>query len=151
VWARGAATGELRSPVKPNAQAEQILPGDPQLDQIAKSLTRFTSVESMPAGARVEIQDYLSPGLNETPGSPGSALPENHVFPPPTPLEILPRRFQPAAVLTHSVFAANDVVMAPCRALTAPIPCGLSAPIVSGRNMGLERLRFWGSAWVIGP
>ena len=43
-------------------KAEQILPSDPQLAGIAKSSTRFTSVESTPAGAKVEIQDYLSPG-----------------------------------------------------------------------------------------
>jgi eukaryotic-like serine/threonine-protein kinase len=43
-------------------KAEQILPGDPQLAGIAKSATRFTSVESTPNGAKVEIQDYLLPG-----------------------------------------------------------------------------------------
>jgi len=43
-------------------KAEQILPGDPQLAGIAKSSTRFTSVGSTPAGAKVEIQDYLVPG-----------------------------------------------------------------------------------------
>jgi eukaryotic-like serine/threonine-protein kinase len=43
-------------------KAEQILPGDPQLAGIVKSATQLTSVESTPAGAKVEIQDYLSPG-----------------------------------------------------------------------------------------
>ena len=42
-------------------KAEQILPGDPQLAGIVKSATRFTTVESTPTGAKVEIQDYLSP------------------------------------------------------------------------------------------
>jgi eukaryotic-like serine/threonine-protein kinase len=41
-------------------QAEQELPGDPQLASMQAS-TRLVSVESSPAGARVEIQDYFSP------------------------------------------------------------------------------------------
>ena len=43
-------------------KAERILPGDPQLDQLGKSSTRLTSVESAGAGAKVEIQDYVTPG-----------------------------------------------------------------------------------------
>ena len=42
-------------------RAEQILPGDEQLAGIEKSSTRLASVESTPPGAKVEIQDYLSP------------------------------------------------------------------------------------------
>jgi len=42
-------------------QAEQILPGDPQLEKLAQSFTRTASIDSTPEGAKVEIQDYLSP------------------------------------------------------------------------------------------
>ncbi len=52
-------------------KAERILPGDPQLAELAKSSTQFTSVTSNPAGAKVEIQDYVQPGewfaLGDTP------------------------------------------------------------------------------------
>lgn len=43
-------------------RAEEYLPGDPQLAQVAKTSTQFTSIGSTPAGAKVEMQDYLSPG-----------------------------------------------------------------------------------------
>jgi predicted esterase len=43
-------------------RAEEILPGDAQVAQIAQSSTQLTSVDSLPAGAQVEIQDYISPG-----------------------------------------------------------------------------------------
>ena len=43
-------------------KAEQVLPGDPQLAKIAQTMTRFTSIQSSPTGAKVEIQDYLAPG-----------------------------------------------------------------------------------------
>jgi predicted esterase len=43
-------------------QAEEILPGDPQLAKLAQSLTVPGAVESTPNGAKVEIQDYDSPG-----------------------------------------------------------------------------------------
>lgn len=42
-------------------EAQRYLPGDPQLTQIAGSLTMPASITSSPAGATVEIQDYLSP------------------------------------------------------------------------------------------
>ena len=42
-------------------QAEAILPGDRQLAEVAQSTTRLVSVDSAPAGAKVEIQDYLKP------------------------------------------------------------------------------------------
>jgi hypothetical protein len=42
-------------------QAERYLPGDAQVVQIDRNLTRTISVESKPAGARVEIQDYSTP------------------------------------------------------------------------------------------
>jgi eukaryotic-like serine/threonine-protein kinase len=42
-------------------QAEQYLPGDPQLMPIDRNLTRSVAVKSMPSGAKVEIQDYSSP------------------------------------------------------------------------------------------
>jgi len=53
-------------------KAEKILPGDPQLASIAKSLTRRVSIQSSPPGATVEIQDYRSAngawlGLGATP------------------------------------------------------------------------------------
>jgi len=53
-------------------KAEQYLPGDPQLTKLAEGNTRTVSVSSSPAGATVEIQDYLSPegtwyGLGATP------------------------------------------------------------------------------------
>ena len=41
-------------------KAQKILPGDPQLATIAKSLTRRVSIQSSPPGATVEIQDYGS-------------------------------------------------------------------------------------------
>jgi dienelactone hydrolase len=42
-------------------QAEQYLPGDTQLAQIDRNLLRTISVQSAPAGAKVEIQDYSTP------------------------------------------------------------------------------------------
>ena len=42
-------------------EAEQYLPGDPQLTKIAEEDTRVVSITSSPPGATVEIQDYLSP------------------------------------------------------------------------------------------
>jgi predicted esterase len=43
-------------------KAEQIEPGDPQLAKIRQSSTRLVSVGSTPAGAEVQIQDYVKPG-----------------------------------------------------------------------------------------
>jgi serine/threonine protein kinase len=68
-WAREDAIPEINKlvdDIRPLAafqllvKAEQTLPGDPNLRQIAQRLTRFTSVKE-PAGAKVEIQDYLAP------------------------------------------------------------------------------------------
>lgn len=42
-------------------KAQQYLPSDPQLAQIAEGNTRAVSIASSPSGATVEIQDYLSP------------------------------------------------------------------------------------------
>ena len=42
-------------------KAGKILPGDPQLASIAKSRTSRIAVQSSPAGAKVEIQDYRTP------------------------------------------------------------------------------------------
>ena len=42
-------------------EAQRYLPGDPQLTQIAGSLTIPVSITSSPPGATVEIQDYVSP------------------------------------------------------------------------------------------
>lgn len=42
-------------------KAAQILPGNPQLAQIAASNTVVTSVDSEPQGMKVEIQDYRNP------------------------------------------------------------------------------------------
>jgi serine/threonine protein kinase len=42
-------------------KAEQYLPGDPQLARLTEQDTMHVSVTSSPAGATVEIQDYLSP------------------------------------------------------------------------------------------
>lgn len=69
-WALETAPREiarLKAETKPLAayqvllEAEQELPGDSDLAQVAKGLTRFTSVKSATAGATVEIQDYLTP------------------------------------------------------------------------------------------
>ena len=43
-------------------KAQQYLPADPQLAKIAEENTTIVSINSSPAGASVEIQDYLSPG-----------------------------------------------------------------------------------------
>jgi serine/threonine protein kinase/dienelactone hydrolase len=43
-------------------KAEEILPGDAQLSEIRRSSTRLIAVDSTPAGATVEIQDYVKPG-----------------------------------------------------------------------------------------
>jgi len=70
-WARDVAIPEvarLTGESKPLAayqlmrQAEQELPTDPQLAAIEQAATRWVSIDSAPAGAQVEIQDYLSPG-----------------------------------------------------------------------------------------
>jgi len=67
-WAREQGIPEINRLVeeKPLAaflvwqKAEKILPGDPQLASIEKSLTRRISIQSSPPGATVEIQDYRS-------------------------------------------------------------------------------------------
>src|SRR5260370_13106033 len=41
--------------------AQQYLPGNPQLAQTAEDLTAVVCIRSSPAGAVVEIKDYLSP------------------------------------------------------------------------------------------
>jgi serine/threonine protein kinase/dienelactone hydrolase len=70
-WAREQAIpeiGRLTNERKPLAafrllqKAQTYLPGDPQLAHIAEGLTHAVSVRSTPAGATVEIKDYLSPG-----------------------------------------------------------------------------------------
>ncbi len=70
-WAREQAIPQilrLRSEDRPLAaslllrQAEQYLPGDPQLAKAADGLTRTISLHSSPPGALIEIKDYLSPG-----------------------------------------------------------------------------------------
>jgi serine/threonine protein kinase/predicted esterase len=69
-WAREEAIPEinrLRNARKDLAaflilrKAEQYLPGDPQLAQIAREATRSAAVRSSPSGALVAIQDYASP------------------------------------------------------------------------------------------
>jgi formylglycine-generating enzyme required for sulfatase activity/dienelactone hydrolase len=69
-WAREEAIPEidrLRDARKDLAaflilrKAEQDLPGDPQLAQIALAATRYAAINSSPPGALVAIQDYLSP------------------------------------------------------------------------------------------
>jgi hypothetical protein len=70
-WAREQAIpeiGRLKNKDKPLAafrlmrEAQAVLPSDPQLSQIAEGLAHAVSVRSTPAGASVEIKDYLSPG-----------------------------------------------------------------------------------------
>jgi len=63
-------------------KAQKILPGDPQLAAIAKSLTHRVSIQSSPPGATVEIQDYLAPNgawlaLGATPLS-GALIPDGY-------------------------------------------------------------------------
>jgi eukaryotic-like serine/threonine-protein kinase len=68
-WAREEAIPEINrlAPNTPLAaflvlqKAGKILPGDPQLASIAKSLTSRIAIQSSPAGATVEIQDYRTP------------------------------------------------------------------------------------------
>jgi serine/threonine protein kinase/dienelactone hydrolase len=69
-WAREEAIpaiAKLKSEEKSLAaflllkKAEQYLPDDPQFARLAEQNTRHVSVTSSPAGATVEIQDYLSP------------------------------------------------------------------------------------------
>jgi eukaryotic-like serine/threonine-protein kinase len=70
-WAREQAIPEISRLTNQGKQlaafrilqeAQKDLPGDPQLTQIAEGLTHTVSVRSKPAGASVEIKDYLSPG-----------------------------------------------------------------------------------------
>lgn len=70
LWAREQAIPNivrLASENKPVAafllarRAQKYLPGDPRLAQLMDALTNVTSVRSSPAGASVEIKDYLSP------------------------------------------------------------------------------------------
>jgi dienelactone hydrolase len=70
-WAREEAIPQMASlndAKKPLAafvvleKAEKILPGDAELKQIAEAHTRVVSIASEPAGAEVEMQDYLTPG-----------------------------------------------------------------------------------------
>jgi DNA-binding winged helix-turn-helix (wHTH) protein len=69
-WVRETAIPEiakLTGESKPLAayllirKAEQDLPGDPQLTKMEQVATRPVSIDSSPAGVKVEIQDYLSP------------------------------------------------------------------------------------------
>ena len=69
-WAREVAIPEiarLNGESKPIAayrlmqQAERELPGDAQLASMEQAATRRVSIDSSPAGARVEVQDYLAP------------------------------------------------------------------------------------------
>jgi eukaryotic-like serine/threonine-protein kinase len=68
-WAREQAIpaiGRLMNEKKPVAafrllqQAQQILPGDPQLAQISDGVAHVVSVKSSPPGASVEVKDYFS-------------------------------------------------------------------------------------------
>jgi hypothetical protein len=70
-WAREQAIPEIEKLKKQNRplaafrlmqEVGKVLPGDRQLTQIANDLAHTVSVRSTPAGATVEIQDYLSPG-----------------------------------------------------------------------------------------
>jgi eukaryotic-like serine/threonine-protein kinase len=69
-WAREEAIpgiSELAKGLKPleafrlAEEARTYLPDDPKLAQMARDLVRTVSVVSNPAGAKVEVQDYLSP------------------------------------------------------------------------------------------
>jgi len=68
-WAREEAIPEINrlAPNTPLAaflvlqKAGKILPGDPQLASIARPLTSRIAIQSSPAGAAVEIQDYRTP------------------------------------------------------------------------------------------
>ena len=42
-------------------QVERILPRDPRVESLARSIAVIGSIETEPAGAKVEIQDYTSP------------------------------------------------------------------------------------------
>jgi eukaryotic-like serine/threonine-protein kinase len=72
-WAREQAPAQFNALI--NAQqplaaqsilgrAEKILPGDPQLAQLAAAHSLKASINSSPAGARIEIQDYLTPNAS---------------------------------------------------------------------------------------
>ncbi len=84
-WAREQAIPEIGRLTNQNKslrafrlmqEAQKYLPGDPQLAQIAQSLAHTVSVRSTPAGASVEIKDYLSPG---DPWFPLGTTPLEHV------------------------------------------------------------------------
>ena len=69
-WAREDAPAEitrLTAQFKPLAafdilqRAEQIVPNNPHFEQSARDLTTFVNVTSPTTGAKVEIQDYVSP------------------------------------------------------------------------------------------
>jgi eukaryotic-like serine/threonine-protein kinase len=84
-WAREQAIPEISRLTNQGKQlaafrilqeAQKDLPGDPQLTQIAEGLTHTVSVRSKPAGASVEIKDYLSPG---DPSFPLGTTPLDHV------------------------------------------------------------------------
>jgi formylglycine-generating enzyme required for sulfatase activity/dienelactone hydrolase len=70
-WAREEAVPQMTALVEAKKmlpamavleRAETILPGDAELKQIATDTTRMVSIASEPAGAEVEVQDYLNPG-----------------------------------------------------------------------------------------
>ena len=69
-WAREQAIPQIAKLNKENQQlaaflllrqAERYLPGDAQIAQVAKTFTDSISIDSTPTGAKVEIQDYVSP------------------------------------------------------------------------------------------
>jgi len=84
-WAREQAIpgiGRLAGQTKPLAafrlmqEAQKYLPADAQLAQVADSVSHTVSVRSSPAGASVEIKDYLSPA---DPWFPLGTTPLEHV------------------------------------------------------------------------
>jgi formylglycine-generating enzyme required for sulfatase activity len=69
-WAQEKAVPEIERLTKENKplaafllaqQAHKYLPGDKPLNQTISEMTRRVAIDSSPAGAKVEIQDYLAP------------------------------------------------------------------------------------------
>ena len=130
-WAREQAIPEiarLASQTKPLAafrlmqEAQKYLPGDPQLTQIAENLSHQVSVRSTPAGAAVEIQDYLSPG---DPWLPLGSTPLDHVK---IPNGYLRWRVSKAGVGEYLGAPVTDDIRGFIREFNFPLDAAAAAP-----------------------
>ncbi len=130
-WAREQAIpeiGRLTDQTKPLAafrllrEAQRYLPGDPQLARIGEGLAHEVSLRSTPAGATVEIKDYLSPG---DPWTPLGTTPLDHVK---IPNGYLRWRVSKAGVGEYISAPVTEDIRGFVREFNFPLDAAASAP-----------------------